>query len=80
MPTYRRLSTCASFGGSRAHDVSLFEFMREEVDILAIFPQEHPLIVVAAPIAVAHTIGWVSPIHTHCIHAMILAGKQMGCK
>jgi hypothetical protein len=56
MPTCRTLTACASFGGSRAHDVSLFGFMREVVDILAIFPQGHSLVMVATRIAVADAV------------------------
>jgi hypothetical protein len=52
MPTCRTLATCASFGASEAHDVGLFGFMREVVDILAILPQGHPLVVVTTRMAV----------------------------
>ena len=57
MPTCRTLATCASFGASEAHDVSLFGFMREVVDILAILPQGHPLVMVATRIAVTDAVG-----------------------
>ena len=50
--TYRTLATCSSFRASEALDVSLFGFMRD-----AIFPQGHPLVVVAARMAVTHTMG-----------------------
>src|SRR5258708_24743195 len=54
---YRRLATCASFRASEAHDASLFGFVGEVVDILAVFPQGHPLVVVTARIAVADPMG-----------------------
>jgi hypothetical protein len=59
MPTCRTLAACASFGASEAHDVGLFGFMSEVVDILAIFPQGHSLVVVATRIAMAYTM-WVA--------------------
>ncbi len=54
MPTARTLATCASFRASEARDVSSFRFMGEIVDILAIFPPGHTLIVVSAMIPIAH--------------------------
>src|SRR5260370_16343033 len=54
---YRTLATCASFRASEAHDASLFGFVGEVVDIPAVFPQGHPLVVVTARITVAHTMG-----------------------
>ena len=46
LPAYRTLATCASFRASEAHDASLLGFMSEVVDILAILPQGHTLVVV----------------------------------
>jgi len=57
MPTDRTLATCSSFGASEARDVSLFGFVSEVVDILAIFPQGHPLVVVTTAISIADTVG-----------------------
>src|SRR5712672_917469 len=57
MPTDRTLAACASFGASEAHDASLFGFLGEVVDILAILPQGHPLVVVMARIVVADPMG-----------------------
>ncbi len=54
MPTARTLTRSSSFRASEARDVSSFRFMGEIVDILAIFPQGHTLIVVSASIAIAH--------------------------
>ena len=50
MPAYRTPATGSSFGAGEAHDVGLFRFVREVVDILAIFPQGHPLVVVPSAI------------------------------
>jgi len=57
LPTYRTLATCSSFGASEAHDVSLFCFMGEIVDIFPVFPQSHALMVVSARLLVADTMG-----------------------
>ena len=54
---YRTLATCTSFRASRALDASLFSFMCEVVNILAIFPQGHSLVVVASRIAVTDPMG-----------------------
>src|SRR5205823_9712497 len=48
MPTARTLARCSSFGASEAQDVSRFGFVGEIVDILAIFPASHPLVVMAS--------------------------------
>src|SRR5215471_17060604 len=50
MPTCRTPARCSSFGASEAHDVSGFAFVSQIVDILAIFPQSHALIVVPASV------------------------------
>ncbi len=55
MSTYRTLATCSSFGASEALDVGLFGFVSQVVDIPAIFPEGHPLVVVSATIVVADT-------------------------
>jgi hypothetical protein len=57
MPTDRTLATCSSFGASEAHDVDLLGYVGQVVDILAIFPQGHALIVVSATIPIADTMG-----------------------
>ena len=46
----------SSFGAGEARDAGLLGFMGEVVDVLAVFPQGHPLIVMTAAIAVAHTV------------------------
>jgi hypothetical protein len=53
----RTLATCASFRASEALDASLCRFMCEVVDVLAILPQGHPLVVMTPAIAVADTVG-----------------------
>src|SRR5258708_4379837 len=55
MLTDRTLATCSSFGASEAHDVSLFCLMGQVVDIFAVFPLGHALVVVPAAIPVADT-------------------------
>ncbi len=57
MPTYRTLATCSSFGASEAHDVSLFRFLGEIVEIFPVFPQSHTLIVVSTSLLVADPMG-----------------------
>jgi hypothetical protein len=54
--TSRTLATCSSFGASEAQDVGSFCFVSQVVDILAVFPQGHPLIVMTAIIAGTHTV------------------------
>ena len=55
MPTYRTPAAGSSFGAGEARYVSLLRFVGEVVNILAIFPQGHTLIVVSAVILVADT-------------------------
>jgi len=55
MPTSGTLATCSSFGASEAQDAGLFRFMGQIINVFAIFPQGHTLIMVAAIITVAHT-------------------------
>ena len=52
----RTLAACASFSASEAHNASLFGFMSEVVDILAILPQGHSLVVVTTRIAVTDAV------------------------
>ena len=47
LPTDRTLARCSSFRASEAHDVGLLGFVGEIVDILAIFPEGHALVVVS---------------------------------
>ncbi len=56
MPTARTLATGSSFGASEARDVSLFRFVTQIVNIFAVFPQRHALIVVATSITSADTV------------------------
>ena len=55
MPTGRTLARCASFGASEARHVSLGAFVSQVVNIFAIFPQTHTLVVVSSVITVSHT-------------------------
>ena len=54
MPTDRTATRCSSFGAAEAHDVSSLAFMREIINVLAILPQGHTLIVVAAMVFVTN--------------------------
>src|SRR5712692_2146729 len=56
MPTARTPATCSSFGASEARDVSLFRFVGEVVDIFAIFPQRHTLVMMPATMPIAHAV------------------------
>lgn len=56
MPTPRTLATGSSFRASEARNVSLFAFMREVIDVLAIFPQGHPLIMMPSVIVMAYAV------------------------
>src|SRR5579872_3238758 len=59
MPTTRTLATCSPFGASEARDVSLFTFMGQVVDVLAIFPQSHPLVMMMPIVTVAYPV-WIA--------------------
>lgn len=53
VPTRRTPARCSSFRTGEAHDVSSFAFVSQVVDVLAIFPQGHTLIMVSAIVLVA---------------------------
>jgi putative transposase len=55
LPTCRTPARCSSFGASEAHDVSDFRFVGQVVNVFAIFPQRHALIVMSATLLVADT-------------------------
>ena len=57
VPTSGIPATGSSFRAGEAQDAGLFGFVREIVDILAIFPQGHPLVVVTTRIAIADPVG-----------------------
>ena len=52
MTTDRTLATCSSFGAGEAHDVDLFGFVGEVVEITAVLPKGHALVMASATIAV----------------------------
>jgi hypothetical protein len=54
--TSRTPATGSSFGGGRARDAGLRGLVSQVVDILAVFPQGHAPVVVAAAILVAHAV------------------------
>ena len=47
---------CSSFGASEAQDAGLFRFVGQVVDVLAVLPQGHALVVVPAGVTVAHAV------------------------
>lgn len=55
VPTCRTAARCSSFGAGEAHDMGCLAFVGEIVDVLAIFPQSHALIVVPAIVLVTDT-------------------------
>jgi putative transposase len=54
IPTSGTPATGASFGAGQARDVSLFGFVSEIVDIFAIFPGGHALVVVTTSVLTPH--------------------------
>ncbi len=56
MPAYRTLAAGSSFGASEALDAGLFAFVGQVVDVLAVLPLRHALVVVASSVLVAHTV------------------------
>ena len=67
MPTSGTLATCSSFGASEARDVSLFRFVGEIIDVFAILPQGHALIVVSAVIPIAHAMRIADEQHSDLV-------------
>ena len=55
MPTSRTAARCSSFRAGEAHNVGGCAFVGQVVNILAIFPQSHALIVMPASILIADT-------------------------
>src|SRR6266702_8265827 len=56
LSTSGTLTRCSSFRASEAQDAGLFGFVDEILDILAILPQSHALIVVSAIITIADAV------------------------
>ena len=56
VPTYRTAARGASFGAGEAHDVSGFGFVGQVVDIFAVFPARHALIVMPPAVLIADTV------------------------
>src|SRR5260370_41910991 len=54
LSTSGTLATCSSSGASEAQDAGLFRFVGQIVDVTAILPQGHTLIVMSASISIAH--------------------------
>jgi hypothetical protein len=55
MPTARTLTRRSSFRASKARDVSSFGLVGKIIDVFAIFPQGHTLIVVSTMVSIADT-------------------------
>ena len=56
VPACRTPARCPSFGAGEAHDAGCFGFMREVVDVPAVFPQGHALVVMASPVLLSHAL------------------------
>jgi len=55
MPTCRTATRCSSFRTGGAHDVDSLRLVSEIINVFAIFPQSHTLIVVSAIVLIAHS-------------------------
>jgi hypothetical protein len=55
VPANRTSARCASFGAGEARNVGSFAFMREVINVTAVFPLRHAAIVVTTGVSVAHT-------------------------
>jgi hypothetical protein len=56
MTAYRTLAGCSPLRASEALDAALLTFVLQVVDVLAVFPLGHPLVVVPARGLVAHAV------------------------
>jgi hypothetical protein len=59
MPTSGTLATSSSFAAGEARDVSLFGFVGKIINVFAVFPLAHPLVVVLATILLADPM-WIA--------------------
>ncbi len=75
VPTYRTLATRSSFRASEAHDVGLLGFVGEIVDIFAVLPHSHTLIVVSSAIPIADTMGITDCELAQGVFIAVLAGE-----
>jgi hypothetical protein len=72
MPTARTPARCPSFGAGEARDVSLLGFVSEVVDVLAVLPQGHALVVVTTSITVTNTVRVADEERSHVpLHAEV---------
>jgi hypothetical protein len=67
MPTSGTLATGSSFGAGEAQDAGLFRFVGQVVDVLAVFPQGHPLIVMPASVSIAYTMRVANEETSHVV-------------
>ena len=57
MPTSGTSARCASFRAGEARDMGNFGFVSEVINVLAIFPASHALVVMPASVSIAHAVG-----------------------
>ncbi len=56
VPTSGTPAACSSFGAGRARDAGLLGFVGQGVDVAAVFPAGHALVVVPAAVPGAHAV------------------------
>lgn len=59
MPTLRTAARCSSFGAAETADAGLFGFVRQIVNVFAVFPLRHALVVMPPAVALAYA-TWVA--------------------
>ena len=68
---------CSSFGAGEARDVSVFAFVGEIVNVFAVFPQRHALVVVSATRTGAHALRIADEEAPHApLHAEVDDGPR----
>ena len=67
VPAARTPATCSSFGAGEARDAGLFGFVREVVNVLAVFPASHALIVIPASLSLAHAVRIADEERSHLV-------------
>jgi hypothetical protein len=67
VPANRTPARCSSFGAGEARDAGLFGFMGEVVDVAAVFPQGHTVIVISAGAPVAHAVRVADEERSHVL-------------
>jgi len=67
MPTSGTPATCSSFGAGEARDAGLFGFVREVVNVLAVFPAGHALVVMPASLPLAYAVRVADKERSHLV-------------